>query len=37
MERTTVAILPWLLPLLPSPGLIPGTPKPVLRIPKTFY
>ncbi len=37
VERTTVAILPWLLPLLVSLALITYWPKAVLWLPKMFY
>ncbi|HEX7892084.1 MAG TPA: TRAP transporter large permease [Ramlibacter sp.] len=37
VERTTVAILPWLIPLLVSLVLITYLPKPVLWLPKLFY
>jgi tripartite ATP-independent transporter DctM subunit len=37
VERTTVAILPWLVPLLLSLGLITYFPKAVLWLPKMFY
>ena len=37
VERTTVAILPWLVPLLVSLGLITYFPKAVLWLPKMFY
>jgi TRAP-type C4-dicarboxylate transport system permease large subunit len=37
VERTTMAILPWLLPLLVSLGLITYFPKAVLWLPKMFY
>ena len=36
-ERTTMAILPWLVPLLLSLGLITYMPKLVLWLPKMFY
>ncbi|KAB7619281.1 TRAP transporter large permease [Verminephrobacter eiseniae] len=37
LERTTMAILPWLIPLLLSLGVITYMPKIVLWIPKMFY
>jgi len=37
VERTTVAILPWLVPLLLSLGIITYFPKAVLWLPKMFY
>ena len=37
VERTTVAILPWLVPLLLSLGIITYFPKAVLWLPKLFY
>ncbi len=37
VERTTVAILPWLVPLLLSLALITYLPGPVLWLPKLFY
>jgi tripartite ATP-independent transporter DctM subunit len=37
VERTTVAILPWLLPLLVSLVIITYMPKTVLWLPKLFY
>lgn len=37
VERTTMAILPWLLPLLLSLGLITYLPAAVLWLPKMFY
>src|SRR6218665_54336 len=37
LERTTMAILPWLIPLLLSLGVITYIPKIVLWIPKMFY
>jgi TRAP-type C4-dicarboxylate transport system permease large subunit len=37
VERTTVAILPWLVPLLLSLGLITYIPQLVLWLPKKFY
>ena len=37
VERTTIAILPWLAPLLVSLGLITYFPKAVLWLPKMFY
>ena len=37
VERTTMAILPWLVPLLVSLGLITYFPKAVLWLPKMFY
>jgi TRAP-type C4-dicarboxylate transport system permease large subunit len=36
-ERTTVAILPWLVPLLLSLAVITYMPKLVLWVPKMFY
>lgn len=36
-ERTTMAILPWLVPLLLSLGVITYMPKLVLWVPKMFY
>jgi len=36
-ERTTMAILPWLLPLLASLALITYAPKLVLWLPKMFF
>jgi TRAP-type C4-dicarboxylate transport system permease large subunit len=36
-ERTTMAILPWLVPLLLSLGLITYMPKLVLWLPKMFF
>ena len=37
VERTTIAILPWLVPLLVSLGLITYFPTAVLWLPKMFY
>ena len=37
VERTTMAILPWLVPLLASLGIITYFPKAVLWLPKLFY
>jgi len=37
VERTTVAILPWLVPLLASLVFITYVPKAVLWLPKMFY
>ncbi|MBC5786308.1 TRAP transporter large permease [Ramlibacter sp. USB13] len=37
VERTTVAILPWLIPLLVSLVVITYMPKTVLWLPKLFY
>ena len=37
VERTTAAILPWLVPLLVSLVLITYMPKTVLWLPKLFY
>ena len=37
VERTTMAILPWLVPLLISLGIITYFPKAVLWLPKMFY
>ncbi len=37
VERTTIAILPWLVPLLVSLALITYFPKAVLWLPKMFY
>ena len=37
VERTTVAILPWLVPLLASLAIITYMPKLVLWLPKLFY
>ena len=37
VERTTMAILPWLFPLLVSLGIITYFPKAVLWLPKMFY
>ncbi len=37
VERTTMAILPWLLPLLGSLAIITYFPKLVLWLPKLFY
>ncbi|MCW5236295.1 TRAP transporter large permease [Verminephrobacter eiseniae] len=37
LERTTMAILPWLIPLLLSLAVITYVPKIVLWIPKMFY
>jgi TRAP-type C4-dicarboxylate transport system permease large subunit len=37
VERTTIAILPWLVPLLGSLVLITYFPKAVLWLPKMFY
>ena len=37
VERTTIAILPWLFPLLLSLGIITYFPKLVLWLPKMFY
>ncbi|MBT9477513.1 TRAP transporter large permease [Polaromonas sp.] len=37
VEQTTMAILPWLLPLLVSLGIITYFPKAVLWLPKMFY
>ena len=36
-ERTTIAILPWLVPLLASLIFITYVPKAVLWLPKMFY
>jgi len=36
-ERTTMAILPWLVPLLVSLGIITYAPKLVLWLPKMFF
>ena len=36
-ERTTIAILPWLVPLLISLALITYFPKPVLWLPQLFH
>jgi len=37
VERTTMAILPWLVPLLGSLAIITYCPKLVLWVPKLFY
>ena len=37
VERTTIAILPWLVPLLASLAIITYMPKLVLWLPKQFY
>lgn len=37
VERTTIAILPWLVPLLLSLGIITYVPSVVLWLPKLFY
>jgi len=37
VERTTMAILPWLVPLLASLGIITYFPAAVLWLPKMFY
>ena len=37
VERTTIAILPWLAPLLVSLGVITYCPKLVMWLPKMFY
>lgn len=37
VERTTMAILPWLVPLLASLGIITYFPQLVLWLPKMFY
>lgn len=37
VEQTTMAILPWLVPLLVSLGIITYFPKAVLWLPKMFY
>jgi TRAP-type C4-dicarboxylate transport system permease large subunit len=37
VERTTIAILPWLVPLLVSLAVITYWPKAVLWLPKMFY
>ncbi|WP_309683764.1 TRAP transporter large permease [Polaromonas sp.] len=37
VERTTIAILPWLIPLLGSLAIITYFPKLVLWLPKMFY
>ena len=37
VERTTIAILPWLVPLLGSLVIITYFPKLVLWLPKMFY
>jgi tripartite ATP-independent transporter DctM subunit len=37
VERTTMAILPWLVPLLASLAIITYCPKLVLWVPKLFY
>ena len=37
IERTTIAILPWLVPLLVSLVIITYLPKTVLWLPKLFY
>ncbi len=37
VERTTIAILPWLVPLLLSLGIITYFPQTVLWLPKMFY
>jgi TRAP-type C4-dicarboxylate transport system permease large subunit len=36
-ERTTMAILPWLVPLLVSLGIITYMPQLVLWLPKLFF
>jgi TRAP-type C4-dicarboxylate transport system permease large subunit len=37
VERTTIAILPWLVPLLASLIFITYVPKAVMWLPKMFY
>ena len=37
VERTTIAILPWLVPLLGSLAIITYFPRLVLWLPKMFY
>jgi TRAP-type C4-dicarboxylate transport system permease large subunit len=37
VERTTIAILPWLVPLLLSLGIITYIPSVVLWLPKMFF
>jgi TRAP-type C4-dicarboxylate transport system permease large subunit len=37
VERTTMAILPWLVPLLFSLAVITYAPKLVLWLPRQFY
>ncbi len=37
VERTTIAILPWLVPLLASLVIITYAPRLVLWLPKQFY
>jgi TRAP-type C4-dicarboxylate transport system permease large subunit len=37
VERTTMAILPWLVPLLMSLGIITYFPQLVLWLPKMVY
>jgi TRAP-type C4-dicarboxylate transport system permease large subunit len=37
VERTTIAILPWLFPLLGSLAVITYVPSLVLWLPKQFY
>ena len=37
VERTTIAILPWLVPLLGSLIIITYVPQLVLWLPKMFY
>jgi TRAP-type C4-dicarboxylate transport system permease large subunit len=37
VERTTVAILPWLVPLLASLIFITYVPQAVMWLPKMFY
>ncbi|MDB5750591.1 MAG: dctQ, partial [Ramlibacter sp.] len=37
VERTTVAILPWLVPLLVSLGIITYFPRAILWLPRMFY
>jgi TRAP-type C4-dicarboxylate transport system permease large subunit len=37
VERTTIAILPWLVPLLVSLGSSPTCRKAVMWLPKMFY
>jgi TRAP-type C4-dicarboxylate transport system permease large subunit len=37
VERTTMAILPWLVPLLAALGVITYFPKLVLWLPRMFF
>jgi len=36
-ERTTIAILPWLVPLLAALGLVTYVPQISLWLPRLFY